>query len=188
MLNPVLRDIRLRPQSPTKNNLTPPLFIPRSESPPHLSSTNKPNTMAKIGSIIPLIILFIVIAILAAIGFVAYSIAHDVGKQTRQKLERKNVSFSRDGMKVGVKEVSIEQQEDKTQSVLMKVWNHASWSSYDPKLVWGKGTPAAPVTPPTAERRNPFVRQSSGSQQAPVISRHGSSSNNLSRTTSAKGK
>lgn len=109
------RDIRLRPQSPTKNNLTPPLFIPRSEYPPHFSSTNKPNTMAKIGSIIPLIILFIVIAILAAIGFVAYSIAHDVGKQTRQKLERKNVSFSRDGMKVGVKEVSIEQQEDKTQ-------------------------------------------------------------------------
>jgi hypothetical protein len=71
--------------------------------------------MANLGSIIPLIIFLIFIAVLAAIGFVAYSIAHDVGHQTREKLERKNVSFSRDGMKVGVKEVSIEQQEDKTQ-------------------------------------------------------------------------
>lgn len=71
--------------------------------------------MAKLGSIIPLIILVIFIGVIAAIGFVIYSIAHDVGHHTRQKLERKNVSFSRDGMKVGVKEVSIEQQEDKTQ-------------------------------------------------------------------------
>lgn len=62
-----------------------------------------------------MIILFIVLAILTAVGFVAYSIAHDVGHKTRQKLERKNVSFGRDGMKVGVKELSVEQQEDKTQ-------------------------------------------------------------------------
>lgn len=71
--------------------------------------------MAKLGSIVPLIILFFFVAVIAAIGFVAYSIAHDVGHQTRAKLERKNVSFSRDGMKVGVKAVSTEQQEDKTQ-------------------------------------------------------------------------
>jgi len=71
--------------------------------------------MAKLGSIVPLIILFIFLAVIAAIGFVAYSIAHDVGHQTRQKLERKNVSFGRQGMKVGVKEVSVEEQEDKTQ-------------------------------------------------------------------------
>ena len=62
-----------------------------------------------------MIILFIFLAVIAAIGFVAYSIAHDVGHQTRQKLERKNVSFGRQGMKVGVKEVSVEEQEDKTQ-------------------------------------------------------------------------
>lgn len=71
--------------------------------------------MAKLGSVVPLIILFFFVAVIAAIGFVAYSIAHDVGHHTRAKLERKNVSFSRDGMKVGVKEVSTEQQEDKTQ-------------------------------------------------------------------------
>ncbi|KEF62437.1 uncharacterized protein A1O9_00409 [Exophiala aquamarina CBS 119918] len=108
--------------------------------------------MAKLGSIIPLIILFIVLAILTAVGFVAYSIAHDVGHKTRQKLERKNVSFGRDGMKVGVKELSVEQQEDKTQSVLMKVWNNASGSLNDPKVVWSKGSAA---TPPAVDKRNP---------------------------------
>ena len=71
--------------------------------------------MAQVSSIIPLIILIVVVAILGAVGFVAWSIAHDVGHHTRAKLERKNVSFSRDGMKVGVKEVTREQQEDATQ-------------------------------------------------------------------------
>ena len=71
--------------------------------------------MAKSSDLIPLIILIVLVAIIAAVGFVAYTIAHDVGHKTRQKLERKNVSFSRDGMKVGVREVSREQQEDAAQ-------------------------------------------------------------------------
>ncbi|KAJ4539206.1 hypothetical protein HRR76_003904 [Exophiala dermatitidis] len=65
--------------------------------------------------IVSLIILLVVVGVLAAIGFVAYSIAHDVGHHTRQKLEKKNVSFSRQGMKVGVKERTLEQQEDAAQ-------------------------------------------------------------------------
>lgn len=71
--------------------------------------------MAKTGDIISFILLLVAVAILAVVGFVAYSIAHDVGHKTRQKLEKKHVSFSRDGMKVGVKEVTVEQQEDATQ-------------------------------------------------------------------------
>ena len=71
--------------------------------------------MAKSGNLIPLIILVIVLGVIAVVGFVAYSIAHEVGHKTRQKLERKNVSFSKEGMKVGVKHVSQEQQEDAAQ-------------------------------------------------------------------------
>lgn len=67
------------------------------------------------GNLVPLIILVLVVGILAAAGFVAYSIAHDVGSKTRQKMEKRNISFSKDGMKVGVKEVTREQQEDGTQ-------------------------------------------------------------------------
>ncbi|OAG36077.1 hypothetical protein AYO21_09704 [Fonsecaea monophora] len=109
--------------------------------------------MAKAGNLIALIILIVLVAVVAAIGFVAYSIAHDVGHKTRQKLERKNVSFSRDGMKVGVKEVTREQQEDAAQSVLTKVWNNSSQS---PALGSGQGS-KTPSGTPGAEKRNPYV-------------------------------
>ncbi len=70
--------------------------------------------MAK-SNLIPLIILVIVLAVLAVVGFVVYSIVTEVSNTTRQKLERKNVSFSKEGMKVGVKHVSQEEQEDAAQ-------------------------------------------------------------------------
>lgn len=71
--------------------------------------------MAQASQIISFIILLIVVAVVAVVGFVAYSIAHDVGHHTRKKLERKNVSFTRDGMKVGVKERSAEHEQDVAQ-------------------------------------------------------------------------
>ena len=73
--------------------------------------------MAKsgLGNLVPLIILFVVLAVLAAVGFVAYSIAHDVGHKTRQKMDKRNISFTKEGMKVGVKEVTVEQQQDSAQ-------------------------------------------------------------------------
>lgn len=128
--------------------------------------------MAKSSNIVPLIILIIVVAILAVVGFVVYSIAHDVGHKTRQKLERKNVSFSKGGMKVGVKHVSQEQQEDAAQryqhcralktnaklielpcSVITNIWNNASFPAYkSPVLGWNQ-TNKTPT--PGAEKRNP---------------------------------
>ncbi|KIW89078.1 uncharacterized protein Z519_10563 [Cladophialophora bantiana CBS 173.52] len=142
--------------------------------------------MAKTGDLIALLILIILVAILAAVGFVAYTIAHDVGHHTRQKLERKNVSFSRDGMKVGVKEVTREQQEDAAQSVITKIWNNSNWPAYQsPLLGWGQGN-KAPAATPGPEKRNPFARSSSSAQSVPTLSRNGSSQNNLSRTTSAQ--
>ncbi len=78
-----------------------------------------PQRMAKskgsVSNLVPLIILFLVLAVLAAVGFVAYSIANDVSSKTRQKMEQRNISFTKEGMKVGVKEVSSEQQQDSTQ-------------------------------------------------------------------------
>ncbi|EXJ66995.1 uncharacterized protein A1O5_09641 [Cladophialophora psammophila CBS 110553] len=113
--------------------------------------------MAKTGDLIALLILIILIAILAAVGFVAYTIAHDVGHHTRQKLERKNVSFSRDGMKVGVKEVTREQQEDAAQSVITKIWNNSNWPAYQsPLLGWAQGN-KTPAATPGPEKRNPYV-------------------------------
>lgn len=137
-----------------------------------------PNIMAN--SIVSLVLLLIAVTVLAVVGFVAWSIAHEVGHKTRQKLEKKHVSFSRQGMKVGVKEVTVEQQEDATQSVITKIWNHSSWPGYKSRLGWGQaGTPSA-------EKRDPYSQSST--TQTPPLSRHGSSQNYISRTTSVQTK
>jgi len=136
--------------------------------------------MAKAGAIISVFFLVVIVAIAIAVYFVVYSIAHDVKHQTRQKLERKNISFSRQGMKVGVKEVTVEQQEDATQSVITKIWSNSSWPAYKSRLGWGQ------ANAPVAENRAPFSRHSSSASQVPTISRHSSSSTNPSRTTSAQ--
>ena len=70
--------------------------------------------MAK-GSIVSLILLFIFVGVLAAVGFVVYSIANDVGQQTKKKMEKKNISFTKEGMRVGVKEKTAAQQTDEAQ-------------------------------------------------------------------------
>jgi hypothetical protein len=41
------------------------------------------------------------------------------------KLEKKNVVFTKDGAKVGVKEVSAENYADSTQKAFVKTWNAA---------------------------------------------------------------
>lgn len=82
-----------------------------------LDEDSESEKMAKsvFGSLLPLIITFILLAIAGAIGYVVYSIAVDVADKTNQKMEKKNMSFSKDGMKVGVKEISAEQIGDSTQ-------------------------------------------------------------------------
>ncbi|KAL9109666.1 MAG: hypothetical protein Q9227_005704 [Pyrenula ochraceoflavens] len=147
--------------------------------------------MSKTSSLVPLIILFLLLAVAASIGFIAYQIATSVNDQTRQKMEKRNISFSKDGLKVGVKEKNTEKYADQTQSVLMKVWNASSWPEYKSKLGWGqekgagggsdrsgekrhylhsspsssrRGTPAS--TPGVdSEKRRPFAARSASSQQ-----------------------
>ena len=40
-------------------------------------------------------------------------------------MEKKNVVFSKDGAKVGVKELSAEKYTDRTQKAFVKTWNAA---------------------------------------------------------------
>ncbi|KAJ5808509.1 hypothetical protein N7474_009778, partial [Penicillium riverlandense] len=85
-------------------------------------------------NILPLIILFVVVGILAAVGYVAYTIAQGVSKTTREKMERKNIAITKDGMKVQVKEINDEEYKDTTQSVLVNMWNHTSFPAYKSRL------------------------------------------------------
>lgn len=105
-------------------------------------------------SLLPLAILFVVIAVLAVVGYIAYSIVQDVTKCTQQKMEERNVMFTKDGMKVGVKELKEEDYVDRSRrwvflslrerkkegekltmnSILVNMWNHTSFPAYKSRL------------------------------------------------------
>ncbi|EEH08934.1 predicted protein [Histoplasma capsulatum G186AR] len=87
--------------------------------------------------LIPLLILFVVVAILAVVGFVAWNIMMAVTAQTKKEMEKKNVSMSRDGMTVGVRELNDEEYKDISQGVLVNIWNYSSFPAY--KRRWWNG-------------------------------------------------
>jgi len=62
----------------------------------------------------------------------------DIKTQTKKKMEKKNVKVSRVGMTVGVKELKDEDYKDKSQSVLVNIWNYSSFPAYRSRL-WGSG-------------------------------------------------
>lgn len=78
--------------------------------------------MAK-NSIVPVIILLLVVLLFAVIGFVVYTIVQDISDKTKAKIEKKNIRFSKDGMKVSMKEVRDEDYKDQTQRyVQLVIW------------------------------------------------------------------
>ncbi|KAK3052690.1 hypothetical protein LTR09_006172 [Extremus antarcticus] len=82
--------------------------------------------MAGLGNLIPLIILFVVVGGGGYIGYQLYLWSGEVTDRGKKHMEKKNMSFTKDGgLKVGVKEKSNEAYTDKTQNVLVNVWNNA---------------------------------------------------------------
>lgn len=71
--------------------------------------------MSILSKLVPLVVLFIVLAIVAFVGYAIYTIATDIADKTSKKMEKKNVSFGKEGMKIGVKEVKTENYVDQTQ-------------------------------------------------------------------------
>ncbi|KAF1833179.1 hypothetical protein BDW02DRAFT_570269 [Decorospora gaudefroyi] len=51
--------------------------------------------------------------------------SNELAERGVKKMEKKNVVFTKDGAKVGVKEVSTESYTDKTQRAFVKTWNTA---------------------------------------------------------------
>ncbi|OOQ91766.1 hypothetical protein PEBR_09433 [Penicillium brasilianum] len=89
---------------------------------------------SKGSNVLPLILLVLFVAVLAVVGYVVYQIVQDVSKNTRAKMERKNIAFTKDGMKVRVKEIQDEQYKDRTQSVLVNMWNQTKFPAYKSRL------------------------------------------------------
>lgn len=67
----------------------------------------------------PLLILLTVLLVFGSIGYVVYTVATDVADKTSQKMQKKNVIVTKDGMKVGLKEVREESYVDHTQRYVL---------------------------------------------------------------------
>jgi hypothetical protein len=111
--------------------------------------------MGAIGNLVPLVILF---AVVASMGWVGYQVltspshssppfpppllhqfspltarpphqiflySNELAERGVRKMEKKNVVFSKDGAKVAVKEVRPEDYADRTQKAFVKTWNAA---------------------------------------------------------------
>ncbi|MCJ1324715.1 Chitin synthase, class 1 [Thelotrema lepadinum] len=98
-----------------------------------LKSTGK--TMAH--PLLPLLILTILLLGAGVVGYVVYSIATEIADKTNKSMEDHHITFSKDGMKVGVKHVKEEDYVSATQGWLVKAWDYSTWPAYKSRL-WNK--------------------------------------------------
>ncbi|KAK7943286.1 uncharacterized protein PG986_012399 [Apiospora aurea] len=73
--------------------------------------------------------LFVLFLFVGGAVFVGYHIWASVGKiqqSAADRMARKNVVFTKDGMRVGVKQMEQERYVDATQSWFVKAWNMAA--------------------------------------------------------------
>jgi hypothetical protein len=87
--------------------------------------------------LLPLIVLLIVLLGAAFVAYHLYIAFTQISSAANDKMQSKNVVFTKDGMKVGVKEVKNENYVDKTQSFLVKAWNLSTWPEYKSRF-WNK--------------------------------------------------
>jgi predicted membrane protein len=71
--------------------------------------------MAALQKFLGLIVFFVILCVLAGIAFVVYSIVAEVTNKTKEKMEKKNISFSKEGMQVKMKHRTAEQESDDAQ-------------------------------------------------------------------------
>lgn len=73
--------------------------------------------------LLPLIITLVIIGGLAFVGYQIYLSVVSMRGNVSQKMGKKNVVFTKDGLRVGVKHVENEKYVDATQSWVVKAWN-----------------------------------------------------------------
>ncbi|KAI9751846.1 MAG: hypothetical protein M4579_005869 [Chaenotheca gracillima] len=141
------------------------------------SSAQKPPPppSSTLGKLVPLVILFSVLIAFAFVGFQIYLVMGQIADTANKKLEKKNVTFTKDGMKVGVKEVKEESYVDQTQNMLVKAWNLSTWPAYRSRY-WNKDQKGSDSPPPGAR---PQVQQPPASNPRNTYARSSSSSSGL---------
>ncbi|KAJ3496036.1 hypothetical protein NLG97_g2957 [Lecanicillium saksenae] len=107
-------------------------WISKLSSPQTHGTSPRANPMAFLPfrQILPLIV---ALSIVGGIGFVLYHVYLSVtkmGDAASQKMGKKNVVFTKDGMRVGVKNKTNEKYVDKTQKYVVKAWNLSQQQEY----------------------------------------------------------
>ncbi|KAI0150581.1 hypothetical protein GGR57DRAFT_186784 [Xylariaceae sp. FL1272] len=98
-------------------------------------SPKVPAKASSISQILPLLILLIVVAAVAFVCYQIYLGATKIRQNAENSFASRNVVFTKDGMKVGVKHIEQEKYVDKTQSWLVKAWNEGSKSDHSSAAV-----------------------------------------------------
>lgn len=73
--------------------------------------------------LLPLIFTFIFLGVAAWIGYQIYVSLGKIKEQAEKQMGDKNMVFTKDGLRVNVKEVRTESYVDSTQSWFVKAWN-----------------------------------------------------------------
>lgn len=76
--------------------------------------------------LLPLVIFFVVVAGLVFVGYHIYQSATKMSGNVSERMGKKNVVWTKDGLKVGVKHVESEKEVDATQRWVVNAWNLSS--------------------------------------------------------------
>ncbi|KIN00826.1 hypothetical protein OIDMADRAFT_123081 [Oidiodendron maius Zn] len=102
-----------------------------------------PPPRSALSKLLPLIILFVLLIAITVFAYYIYVSVQKISKAANEKIQSKNVVFTKDGMRVGVKEVNTESYVGTTQSFLVKAWNLSTWPEYKSRF-WNKEQQQAP--------------------------------------------
>ncbi|KAL5597031.1 hypothetical protein BROUX41_006301 [Berkeleyomyces rouxiae] len=89
--------------------------------------------MSALIQLLPLAVFLSIVAGIAWVLYQAYLTSVGVRDAASEKMHKKNIAFSKDGLKVGVKDVNTEKYVDGTQKWMVKAWNLSGHSLEDKK-------------------------------------------------------
>lgn len=70
-----------------------------------------------------MVVLFLVLGGIGFLGYHIYLGVNNIRAQATKNIGDKNITFTKDGMRVGVKHIDSEKYVDATQRVFVDVWN-----------------------------------------------------------------
>ncbi|KAF5982033.1 hypothetical protein FCOIX_3937 [Fusarium coicis] len=88
-----------------------------------------------LSQVLPLIIVFALLSVGGWIGYQVYISVAKMSDAASERMGKKNVVFTKDGVKVGVKQIKNENYVDATQSWFVKAWNLGTTSDAGKRCV-----------------------------------------------------